>query len=157
MDSENFEPPLGFLYEAFFFFMIGRLRDHCYSKVQTSQENEPRQPYYIRKSQYLNTLSSNPNDFSIKDLDVAKAKKGKARKRMSEVGSQVFADLRRQAEQVINPMINEKLDEKLSQPFNFQMKESLGKTSPYLIDAFQVFINDMITRDIITRAKTLNF
>ena len=83
---------------------------------------------------------------NIKDLDVAKAKKGKARKRMSEVGSQVFADLRRQAEQVINPMINEKLDEKLSQPFNFQMKESLGKTSPYLIDAFQVFIIDMIVR-----------
>ena len=63
---------------------------------------------------------------------------------MSEVGSQVFADLRRQAEQVINPMINEKLDEKLSQPFNFQMKESLGKTSPYLIDAFKVYTGIMI-------------
>ena len=74
----------------------------------------------------------------VQDLDVAKAKKGKARKRMSEVGTQVFADLRRQAEQVINPMINEKLDEKLSQPFNFQMKEPLGKTSPYLTDAFKV-------------------
>ena len=75
---------------------------------------------------------------------MAKAKKGKARKRMSEVGSQVYADLRRQAEQVINPMINEKLDEKLSQPFNFQMKESLGKTSPYLLDAFQVFADDIM-------------
>ena len=74
----------------------------------------------------------------VQDLDVAKAKKGKARKRMSEVGTQVFADLRRQAEQVINTMINEKLDEKLSQPFNFQMKEPLGKTSPYLTDAFKV-------------------
>ena len=63
---------------------------------------------------------------------------------MSEVGSQVYADLRRQAEQVINPMINEKLDEKLSQPFNFQMKESLGKTSPYLLDAFQVFADDIM-------------
>lgn len=64
---------------------------------------------------------------------------------MSEVGSQVFADLRRQAEQVINPMINGKLDEKLSQPFNFQMKEPLGKTSPYLTDAFQ-FLEKAFTK-----------
>jgi len=49
---------------------------------------------------------------------------------MREIGKQLFEDIRRQAESIINPKINDELDLKLKYKFDWQMNECLG-TSRY--------------------------
>ena len=45
---------------------------------------------------------------------------------MREIGAQLFCDIRRQAESIINPKINIELDLKLKQKFDWQMKDARG-------------------------------
>ena len=45
---------------------------------------------------------------------------------MREIGKQLFEDIRRQAESIINPKINDELDLKLKYKFDWQMNECLG-------------------------------
>ncbi|CBY31642.1 unnamed protein product [Oikopleura dioica] len=76
----------------------------------------------------------------IKELDHGDRKtsgKKKARRRMRELGAQLFQDLRRLAENGINPRLNDKLDGLLDRPFDWSMKEATGTTSGYLKETFQ--------------------
>ena len=50
----------------------------------------------------------------------------RAPRRMREIGKQLFEDIRRQAESIINPKINDELDLKLKYKFDWQMNECLG-------------------------------
>ena len=63
--------------------------------------------------------------------------KKKARRRMRELGAQLFQDLRRLAENGINPRLNDRLDGLLDRPFDWSMKEATGTTSGYLKETFQ--------------------
>lgn len=76
----------------------------------------------------------------IKELDHGDRKtsgKKKARRRMRELGAQLFQDLRRLAENGINPRLNDKLDVLLDKPFDWSIKEATGTTSSYLRLTFQ--------------------
>jgi len=61
----------------------------------------------------------------------------RAPRRMREIGKQLFEDIRRQAESIINPKINDELDLKLKYKFDWQMNECLGTSSPYLKEAYK--------------------
>jgi hypothetical protein len=56
---------------------------------------------------------------------------------MRELGAQLFQDLRRLAENGINPRLNDRLDGLLDRPFDWSMKEATGTTSGYLKETFQ--------------------
>ena len=56
----------------------------------------------------------------------------RAPRRMREIGKQLFEDIRRQAEAIINPKINSEIDLRLKYKFDWQMNECLGTSRSVL-------------------------